>query len=598
MAPRRFEFQEGTSNKFWEIWVEDAAVMTRYGRIGADGQTTRKDEGSAEKANALFEKLIREKTKKGYVEKGATAAPAPAPAPAAKKKPAGKTVTVRVGARAKHLLPLPGGQVATVDEEHVLRTFDASGKKLGEKKFSEKHTTPRVTQAGAVLLADGDVVLEVDAKGKATTLAKVKVVRAVPLTDGTVVAALEDGSIGALDGSRVKAFAAAQGRLAFVAPVDDARVATTRRVEDRKVMQVYSSAGKELGTAEKKASSMSSPVSAGAAVAFACDDVLLVLNGAKVKKVSLGAKVGGSLSGDAGSGTFAVPVVSGHMVLVDAKGKATSVLRDAPEDGENKSAALFDREGHVLFASAKGVVHRATLSGDLVGAFGLGKPMGTGLLAQLDDGTIVAADDAGGLHFFQLAQFGAAQPVKMKDLGPDREELTKHFASWAVTPDCCAVLEALLQRLTKVDRKGKTLTLSFLCDDRRVFSVEFGAPGKKSSGLPASYDEVTKLHGTVRFGDGVPDELDFGSFNLDEELPERFLELCDAGQNWLVFDTKKKNKLGEPCIALHDHGMGIEEASIYPEQLKKPYGVPGHLLRALGYRVLENDKRFSDFSWG
>jgi hypothetical protein len=187
--------------------------------------------------------------------------------------------------------------------------------------------------------------------------------------------------------------------------------------------------------------------------------------------------------------------------------------------------------------------------------------------------------------------------VKLKDLGPEREALAKHFAPWAVTPECREVLDALLARLTDVTRSGKTLTASFLCDDRRVLPVTFGAPGKRSS-LPESYNEVTKLHGTVRFGDGAPDDIDFGTFNYDGEVPERFLELCDAGQNWLVFDTSKKNKLGEPCIALHDHGAAIEKASIYPEQLKKAYGVPGHLLRALAYRVLENDSRFSKFGWG
>lgn len=88
---RYFEFVEGTSSKFWEIWREGAKVYTRYGRIGASGQVTLKDEGSDEKAQKLYDKLVREKTGKGYVEKapagGAEAAPAPvaaAPAPAPK----------------------------------------------------------------------------------------------------------------------------------------------------------------------------------------------------------------------------------------------------------------------------------------------------------------------------------------------------------------------------------------------------------------------------------------------------------------------------------------------------------------------------------
>lgn len=68
MSKRKFELVEGTSSKFWEIWIEGTEVRTRYGRIGAAGQTTIKDEGDAAKAGKLYEKLIVEKTKKGYVE--------------------------------------------------------------------------------------------------------------------------------------------------------------------------------------------------------------------------------------------------------------------------------------------------------------------------------------------------------------------------------------------------------------------------------------------------------------------------------------------------------------------------------------------------
>jgi len=88
VSKRYFEFSEGTSNKFWEVWVEGNKVLTRYGKIGAGGQTTVKDEGSPDGAKKLHDKLVKEKTGKGYQEKGgspAAAAPAPA-APAAVPK--------------------------------------------------------------------------------------------------------------------------------------------------------------------------------------------------------------------------------------------------------------------------------------------------------------------------------------------------------------------------------------------------------------------------------------------------------------------------------------------------------------------------------
>ena len=66
---RRFEFVEGSSNKFWEVWVEGSNVFTQYGRIDSKGQTTIKDYSDDVAARKAADKLIAEKTGKGYVEK-------------------------------------------------------------------------------------------------------------------------------------------------------------------------------------------------------------------------------------------------------------------------------------------------------------------------------------------------------------------------------------------------------------------------------------------------------------------------------------------------------------------------------------------------
>jgi predicted DNA-binding WGR domain protein len=84
----RYEFKEGTSNKFWEISLEGSSFTTTYGKIGTDGQSTIKEYDSDDKAKQEYDKLIGEKTKKGYVlvsggNGPAAAAPAKA-APAAK----------------------------------------------------------------------------------------------------------------------------------------------------------------------------------------------------------------------------------------------------------------------------------------------------------------------------------------------------------------------------------------------------------------------------------------------------------------------------------------------------------------------------------
>jgi DNA ligase len=68
-AKRRFEFVEDKSSKFWEVWVSGSDMTTHWGRIGTDGQTKTKTFASPDKAQAEADKLIAEKTAKGYVEK-------------------------------------------------------------------------------------------------------------------------------------------------------------------------------------------------------------------------------------------------------------------------------------------------------------------------------------------------------------------------------------------------------------------------------------------------------------------------------------------------------------------------------------------------
>ncbi len=65
---RRFECVEGNASKFWEVAVSGEALTVRYGRIGTAGQTQTKSFASAAKAQAEHDKLIREKTGKGYAE--------------------------------------------------------------------------------------------------------------------------------------------------------------------------------------------------------------------------------------------------------------------------------------------------------------------------------------------------------------------------------------------------------------------------------------------------------------------------------------------------------------------------------------------------
>ncbi len=144
MTKRYFEFSEGTSNKFWEVWIDGNQVLTRYGKIGAGGQTTVKDEGSAAGAQKLYDKLIREKTGKGYAEKtsgGAAASPAPAAKPAA---PAAAPKTEKKAAA-------PAAPAAPVTVEPGFRRFEfseGSSNKFWEVKVEGEQQIVRFGKIG------------------------------------------------------------------------------------------------------------------------------------------------------------------------------------------------------------------------------------------------------------------------------------------------------------------------------------------------------------------------------------------------------------------------------------------------------------------
>ncbi len=85
---RLFELVDDRSNKFWEVWTEGVRLCTRYGKIGSAGQTTTKDDSSGDAATRALEKLVKEKTGKGYVEKSSRAKTPPEEKPAVGTKTA------------------------------------------------------------------------------------------------------------------------------------------------------------------------------------------------------------------------------------------------------------------------------------------------------------------------------------------------------------------------------------------------------------------------------------------------------------------------------------------------------------------------------
>jgi uncharacterized protein (TIGR02996 family) len=72
---RSFEYRDAKSAKFWNIDLQGNSFTVTYGKIGTAGQSQTKSFPTAEKAQAEHDKLVREKTGKGYLETGAGAAP-------------------------------------------------------------------------------------------------------------------------------------------------------------------------------------------------------------------------------------------------------------------------------------------------------------------------------------------------------------------------------------------------------------------------------------------------------------------------------------------------------------------------------------------
>jgi uncharacterized protein (TIGR02996 family) len=67
---RTFQFSDAKSHKFWSIDVASHSFTVTFGKVGTAGQSQTRTFPTPEKAQAEADKLIREKTRKGYVEVG------------------------------------------------------------------------------------------------------------------------------------------------------------------------------------------------------------------------------------------------------------------------------------------------------------------------------------------------------------------------------------------------------------------------------------------------------------------------------------------------------------------------------------------------
>ncbi|MFC9648751.1 DUF4132 domain-containing protein [Streptomyces sp. NPDC056937] len=186
---RRWEFDQGTSSKFWEAEVSGTVVTIRYGRTGTRGQEQRKGFADAAAAQSYLAGTITQKERKGYQEATAGAqvsgaqvsgaqvtgaqvtgapaatepaggapppAPAPAPAPAPQRRPDEETFRLPTAWR-NTLYPRRGGvrrPPSAPDPEQHTRTLTLlrDREHWTPATFSER-TDPALTEAALAHLA-------------------------------------------------------------------------------------------------------------------------------------------------------------------------------------------------------------------------------------------------------------------------------------------------------------------------------------------------------------------------------------------------------------------------------------------------------------
>jgi len=85
-GPARYEFKSGTSNKFWQIELAGASFTVTFGKIGTAGTSQVKKWKDAATAKKEHDKLVAEKTKKGYKLVAAKGGAAKKPAKTPKRR--------------------------------------------------------------------------------------------------------------------------------------------------------------------------------------------------------------------------------------------------------------------------------------------------------------------------------------------------------------------------------------------------------------------------------------------------------------------------------------------------------------------------------
>lgn len=147
---RELIFQDGSSNKFWNVELSGRSYTVTFGRIGTAGQVQTKEFDSDDAARKACDKLIAEKLKKGYVDSGGAGTTPPAAASASAVVPALTAAQPAAKAKSKK-----GASVASSAEEAA---------PTPEGHATSSGATPSLAAASQVAapIADLDIVRSIE----------------------------------------------------------------------------------------------------------------------------------------------------------------------------------------------------------------------------------------------------------------------------------------------------------------------------------------------------------------------------------------------------------------------------------------------------
>ncbi len=147
----RYELTDGSTSKFWQIDLDGDSFTTTFGKIGTSGQSKTKSFDDAEVAQKNYDKLIAQKTKKGYsAVAGATKKAAPKKV-AAKKKVVAKKKAAKKKTSAKESPPKKkaGGALAVEGGWQRYEFRDGKSEKFWEVTFDDASFSTRYGRIGS-----------------------------------------------------------------------------------------------------------------------------------------------------------------------------------------------------------------------------------------------------------------------------------------------------------------------------------------------------------------------------------------------------------------------------------------------------------------